>query len=64
MLKQPTIKLSKSLWERVKRCAEVAGYSSPQEFVEHILERELAKLEDAQSDEEILNKLKGLGYID
>ena len=24
----------------------------------------LAKLEDADSDEEILNKLKGLGYID
>lgn len=50
--------------ERVERCANAAGYSSPQEFVEHVLEKELAKLEDAESDEEIVNKLKGLGYLD
>ncbi len=56
--------MKKSLWERVKRCSEVAGYSSPQEFVEHVIEKELGKLEEADSDEEILNKLKGLGYID
>ena len=61
---KPTIKLKKDLWERVKRCAEVAGYSAPQEFVEHVLEKELAKIEESGSDEEILNKLKGLGYID
>ena len=42
----------------------MAGYSSPQEFVEHVLEKELAKLEEAESDEEILNKLKGLGYLE
>ena len=64
ILSKPTIKLKKSLWERVKRCSEVAGYSSPQEFVEHVIEKELGKLEEADSDEEILNKLKGLGYID
>jgi hypothetical protein len=52
------------MFERVKRCASVAGYSSPQEFVEHVLEKELAKLEEAESDEEILNKLKGLGYLE
>ena len=59
-----TIKLKKELSQRVERCAQAGGYSSPQEFVEHIIERELAKLEDAQSDEEIVKKLKGLGYID
>jgi hypothetical protein len=41
-----------------------AGYSSPEEFVEHVLEREIAKLEDAQTDQEIVRRLKGLGYID
>ena len=41
-----------------------AGYSSPEEFVEHVLEREVAKLEDAQTDQEIVRRLKGLGYID
>ena len=64
ILKQPSVKLKKELWERIKHCSEVAGYSSPQEFVEHILEKELAKLEDAQTDDEVLKKLKGLGYLE
>jgi predicted transcriptional regulator len=63
-MSEPAIKLDKDLWRRVQKCAEAAGYSSPEEFVEHILERELAKLEDATSDEEIVRKLQGLGYID
>ena len=58
------IKLSRELSERVDRCAKAGGYSSPEEFVQHILERELARLADAESDEEIVKKLKGLGYID
>lgn len=59
-----TIKLDKSLYERVKRCADAAGYSSPQEFVEHVIERELAQIEDGASDEEITKRLRGLGYIE
>jgi hypothetical protein len=61
---EPTIKLNKDLWARVKKCAEAGGYSSPQEFVEHLIDKEMAKLEDATSDEEIVRKLQGLGYID
>ena len=59
-----TIKLDKALYERVKRCAEAAGYSSPQEFVEHVIERELAQIEEGASDEEIAKRLQGLGYIE
>jgi len=59
-----TIKVKKELIQRIDRYAKAGGYSSTQEFVEHVLERELAKLEDAASDEEIAKKLKGLGYID
>ncbi len=59
-----TIKLNKDLWTKVKRVSVAAGYSSPQEFVEHVLDREISKLDDAQSDEEIVLKLKGLGYLD
>lgn len=59
-----TVKLNKALAERVKRCAEAGGYSSVQEFVEHVLERELAKIDASESDEEIARKLKGLGYLD
>jgi len=59
-----SIKLKKELMARVKKCAEAGGYSSPQEFVEHILEKELSKFDAAESDEEILRKLKGLGYLE
>jgi len=64
MMFKNTIKLNKDLMTRVRKCSEAAGYSSPEEFVEHVLERELAKLEDAGSDEEIVKRLKGLGYLD
>jgi predicted DNA-binding protein len=57
------IKISSELYERIERFAKLAGYSSVEEFVIHALERELAQLEDAQSDEEIKEKLKGLGYL-
>jgi hypothetical protein len=60
----PSIKVSKELWERIKTHAAAAGYSSPGEFVQHVLEREVARLEETQSDEEIARKLKGLGYLE
>ncbi len=60
----PSVKLDKSLFNRIKKCADVAGYSSTEEFVVHVLEKEMSKLDDAESDEEIAAKLQGLGYID
>jgi hypothetical protein len=57
------IKLDKALLARVKRYADLAGYSSADEFVAHVLEKELGKLEGSESEEDIKKKLKGLGYI-
>lgn len=57
------VKLEKDLVNKVKRYAELAGYSGPEEFITHALEKELAKLEDASSEEEIKKRLQGLGYI-
>lgn len=57
------IKLDKSLMNRIRKYAAIAGYSSPEEFVTHCLEKEMAKLDDADSSEEIEKRLKGLGYI-
>jgi predicted DNA-binding protein len=59
-----SIKFERDLMERIRKCSELAGYSSPDEFVRHIVEKELAKLEDAESDEEIVKKMKGLGYLE
>ncbi len=57
------IKLDSDLIERIKRVSEVAGYASHEEFIVHVLEKELAHFEDAGSDEDITEKLRGLGYI-
>jgi hypothetical protein len=58
------IKLNQHLWARIAKCAERAGYSSPEEFVEHVLEREVQRLEQPESKESVIRKLKGLGYIE
>ena len=57
------IKIDKELLEKVKKYSKLAGYSSVEEFVQHALEKEISKLEESDSEEEIKRKLKGLGYI-
>ena len=57
------ITLNKDLLARVKKVTEIAGYSSVEEFISHALEKELAVLEEADTEEEIKKKLQGLGYI-
>ena len=57
------VKIDKGLYEKVKKYSEMAGYSSVDEFVAHALEKELAGLEEGDSEEEIKKKLEGLGYI-
>ena len=51
------IKLDKALLAKVKRYADLAGYSSVEEFITHALEKEIAQLEEADSEEEIKKKL-------
>jgi len=57
------VKLDKALIARVKRISDLAGYSSVEEFITHTLEKELAQLESAGSEEELKKRLKGLGYL-
>lgn len=57
------IRIERELWEKIRAISEVAGYSSPDEFIVHALERQVAEFEGAESDEEIRKKLRGLGYI-
>ena len=63
MFGRSSIKLDTDLLARVKRYADLAGYSSVDEFVTHALEKELAQLEEADSEDDIKKRLKGLGYI-
>ncbi|HML15783.1 MAG TPA: hypothetical protein VK419_02110 [Bryobacteraceae bacterium] len=67
MLSKSAVKLSKPLCERARRAAEALGYSSREEFIEHAIEKELANFEAQElkpdSKDEIMRKLKGLGYL-
>jgi metal-responsive CopG/Arc/MetJ family transcriptional regulator len=57
------VKIDKALLDNIKKYAEMSGYSSVEEFIAHCLEKEVAKIEQADSEEEVKKKLKGLGYI-
>lgn len=57
------VKIDKALLDKIKKYAEMSGYSSSEEFIAHCLEKEVAKIEQADSEEEVKKKLKGLGYI-
>ena len=57
------VKLDKNLLKKIKMYAEIAGYSSPEEFITHALEKEIAILEEADSEEDVRKRLQGLGYI-
>jgi hypothetical protein len=64
VLSKSSVKLNKSVYDRAAAQAEKAGYSGVQEFIEHVLERELARLEEAATADDVAKKLKGLGYIE
>lgn len=57
------VKLDAALLAKVRRYADLAGYSSVEEFITHALEKEIAQMEQADSEDEIKKRLKGLGYI-
>lgn len=57
------IALDRNVLARARRYAELAGYSSVEEFITHALEKQMKPLEGADSEEEIKKRLKGLGYI-
>ena len=59
------IRTDDALFEKVKNLGEKAGYASPDEFVSHMLEREInfAGSDQELNDAEVLERLKGLGYI-
>jgi len=61
--KTTSVKIDKDVYERLKHVADVAGYASVEEFVSHVLERELKQFEGTDGDDAIREKLRGLGYI-
>jgi len=58
-----SIKLDKSLCQRAEKAAAQAGYSSREEFIEHAIEKQLANYEQSEPSQNVMQKLKGLGYL-
>jgi hypothetical protein len=58
------IKIDASLFDRAKRAAEAAGYSSVEEFIAHCIEKELQQHETDEAEKQVTDQLRGLGYIE
>ncbi len=63
------VKIDDELYAKAKKCAELAGYSSAEEFIQHVLEKEITQIlgpgsGEGDTPEEIKKRLQGLGYIE
>lgn len=58
------VKIDSALFDRAKKAAETAGYSSVDEFIIHTIEKEIAQHESGSDDSQVADQLRGLGYID
>ena len=57
------INVETSLYERAKKAAEAAGYSSVDEFIAHCVENEIKRLKVESSESQVADQLRGLGYL-
>ncbi len=58
------IKLEKQLFDQLTTAAEKAGYSSTDEFILHVLQREVADQQEVSDQEQAERQLRGLGYLE
>jgi len=59
------IKIDSALYDRAKQAAENTGYSSVEEFITYLIEKELSALEGSSDESDaVSDQLRGLGYID
>ena len=58
------IKIDANLLSRAKIAAETAGYSSVEEFITHLIEQGIEKAGSDDTDQQVSEKLRGLGYIE
>lgn len=58
------IQIDSALYDRAKRAAESAGYSSVEEFISHCIENELKKSKSDDAESQVADQLRGLGYIE
>ena len=57
------VTIEPNLYESAKKAAELAGYSSVDEFVAHCLETEIKRLKVESAESQVADQLRGLGYL-
>jgi hypothetical protein len=62
--RQHKIAIDHELYERLEKAGKAAGYSSVEEFVNHVLEGAATPPGADESEEEVRKRLKGLGYLE
>lgn len=64
-MKTAKIKIDKDLLDQCREYSAASGYSSVEEFIAHVLEKELkTNLDRPGMDKEMEKQLQGLGYIE
>ena len=58
------VKVDPGLFDRAKRAAQVAGYSTVEEFIADCLEKEIKRLNLDKWESQVSDQLRGLGYIE
>jgi hypothetical protein len=58
------VKIDPNLFDRAKRAAEAAGYSSVEEFIANCIEKEIQRLKVEKDEGQVSDQLRGLGYIE
>ena len=58
------ISIDANRFDRAKRAAQAAGYSSVDEFIAHCIEKRLEKHAGDEADTQVSDQLRGLGYIE
>ena len=62
--RDPTIKIPKSLYERLEQAAKRDGYDDVRELVVHCLSENFPDQPNQQAQQETRKRLRGLGYIE
>ena len=58
------VKIEPGLFDRAKVAAAAAGYSSVEEFIANCIEKEIQRLNIEADDDQVSERLRGLGYIE
>lgn len=58
-----SVRLERELYKQAAQHAAQAGYSSLEEFVAHVLEKELERSRDDDPEDLVRKRLSGLGYL-